>query len=57
MTDQRALHDEALAHLDELEKVIDLLKHAGPHPLDGNNALLNIAERSEHLARRARRGL
>jgi hypothetical protein len=48
---------EALEHLSALESIVDKLKAAGPHPLDGNNARRNIAERAGDLARRSAAGL
>jgi hypothetical protein len=53
MTDkQRDLHAKAIKRFDELEKLIDQMKQAGPHPLDGWNALMNTKEQIEGLARR-----
>lgn len=50
--DQRDLHIAAIKHLVAIEHVIDKLKTAGAHPLDGSNALENVRERLSDLARR-----
>jgi hypothetical protein len=51
--DQRSLHAVAIEHLAALNDLVDALKRLGPHPLDGANALLNIAERALALSQRA----
>lgn len=53
-TDHRAIHERVIKLLMEVEQHIDRLKEMGPHPLDGDNALKNIAERCRALADRTR---
>jgi hypothetical protein len=48
----RELHAEAREMWPKLERIIDELKHLGPHSLDGNNALLNVREWLSQLSRR-----
>lgn len=52
MSKQQTLLRQAIVRLSEVETIIDTLKALGDCPQDGDNALLNIAERSNALARR-----
>jgi hypothetical protein len=52
MTKQQKLHRQGLAAVTKLETVLDGLKAAGPCPLDGRNALLNLRQQVEGLLNR-----
>lgn len=52
MSKQRKTHEQALKHIFELEKAIDRLKGLGPCPLDGENALKNVAQWLDDLRNR-----
>jgi hypothetical protein len=52
MKEQRDLHEQALTHLSEIERIIDRLKNAGRSRLDGWNALKNVEEHLIALAGR-----
>ena len=52
LSQQQKLHHKAKGHLAALEEIIDQLKSAGPCPLDGENAIMNIKERLAALSRR-----
>ncbi|WP_372394006.1 hypothetical protein ABMY26_00860 (plasmid) [Azospirillum sp. HJ39] len=47
MTKQQNLHRAGMSAVADLEKLIDRLKEAGPCPLDGRNALMNLLQRIE----------
>ncbi|WP_372400749.1 hypothetical protein ABMY26_36395 (plasmid) [Azospirillum sp. HJ39] len=47
MTKQQNLHRAGLSAVADLERLIDRLKEAGPCPLDGRNALMNLRQRIE----------
>jgi hypothetical protein len=52
LSQQQKLHHKAKGYLAALEEIIDQLKSAGPCPLDGENAIMNIKERLAALSRR-----
>ena len=52
LSQQQKLHHKAKGHLAALEEIIDQLKSAGPCPLHGENAIMNIKERLAALSRR-----
>lgn len=52
MTKQQNLHRAGLSAVADLEKLIDSLKEAGPCPLDGRNALMNLRQQIEGLLNR-----
>lgn len=52
MTKQQNLHRAGLSAVADLEKLIDRLKEAGPCPLDGRNALMNLRQHVEGLLNR-----
>ncbi|RJF81095.1 hypothetical protein D3877_12790 [Azospirillum cavernae] len=52
MTKQQKLHQAGLAAVTKLETVLDGLKAAGPCPLDGRNAVLNLRQQVEGLLNR-----
>ena len=55
-TQQQALHRKAINAFAELQEIVDELKTLGDCALDGDNALLNIRERAEAIARRTGQG-
>jgi hypothetical protein len=52
--DHTTLHGEAIDHVRALGQIVDQLMLMGPHPVDGDNAILNIQERVFDLANRGR---
>lgn len=52
MTKQQNLHRVGLSAVADLERLIDRLKEAGPCPLDGRNALMNLREQVQGLLNR-----
>lgn len=52
MTKQQNLHRAGLSAVADLEKLIDRLKEAGPCPLEGRNALMNLRQQIEGLLNR-----
>ncbi len=52
MSKQQDLHRTGLTAVADLERIIDRLKDAGPCPLDGRNALLNLRQHVEGLLNR-----
>ncbi|MCG5240062.1 hypothetical protein ACIU1J_01785 [Azospirillum doebereinerae] len=52
MSKQQTLHRKGLSAAAQLATVIDGLKAAGPCPLDGRNALLNLRQQIEGLLNR-----
>lgn len=52
MSKQQNLHRTGLAAVAYLERIIDDLKAAGPCPMDGQNALLNLRQQIEGLLNR-----
>ncbi|KJR62567.1 hypothetical protein VY88_27105 [Azospirillum thiophilum] len=52
MTKQQNLHRAGLSAVADLERLIDRLKEAGPCPLDGRNALMNLRQLTEGLLNR-----
>ena len=51
MSEQQDLHHKASSLISKLEWIIDQIKIAGPCPLDGKNALMNIAEKLDSIVR------
>lgn len=56
MSKQQTLHRKGLSAVAQLEHVIDGLKAAGPCPLDGRNAIMNLRQQIEGLLNRFPQG-